>query len=545
MAYRQHLPAPMRVLFAAVVIAVFVLAWAMHRNAPAQSADCVSTATGHDFHGRTLVTPNFARQNLRNANFRCATLIGAAFIHSDLTGADFTHATFKTQPGRVPQTDFSFANLTGAKFVQATFAAPTYFTYATLTSADFSHADISTVNAIFGDEPLLFDATAIPRPTFANTTMSCEFIDQWRELDLSNADLSACTTRLAGRNFSGTLMPGVSLAGVKLDGAQFAGADLSGAVLKGASLQCGPASDGSGTRCVDLSNAKLQGAVFDNANLGGASLYGAFLSNSDGGNAASLLQAHLKNVNLSAAHLSGVSFNRANFYGSRATNPRVCGTTGLNYAGFTQGCAAAHNADMAATNFAEAYLYGVDFTAATISGASFDQAVLAGANFAGANIGTFAPAAKRTAFTRAHLEGSNLDQAATLGADLTDAFVDFRSGGNRYFVLLDGANHNDFACSDPPTCKPPRGQPVCVWSSYPVTTVPETNPNITCPDGRSAAANGCGDGNGGNTRWKSSLDAGAPPPGTPATWYENAPSFGSATSDPAQRCNGVTPMARW
>lgn len=516
-----------------------------HEHAGAQTAptvDCSKVPAGHDFRGGgTLLTPNLARQNLRGANFSGVTLVGAAFIC-----ADFTNATFQAQLGQVSQTDFSFANLSGAKFTRATFDAPTYFTYATLTSADFSHTDISTTNAIFGDEPLVFDAAATPRLTFANATMSCEFIDQWRDLDLSGAVLGGCIAQLAGRNFSGAVMAGVDLTGARLDGAQLTGADLSGAVLDRASLQCGPASDGSGARCVDLYNARMLGTSLNNANLSGASLYGAFLSNSDGGNAASMIQAHLKNVNLSAAQLSGVDFTRANFYGNTSANTAAgCTTTGPNYSGFTRGCATAHNATMVTTKFAEAYLYGVDFTTAKIASVSFDQAVVIGANFAGATIGTFSLAAGRTAFTRAHLEGTNLDKAAALDADLSDAFVDFRAGGNITFVLLDGGNHNTFACSDPPTCKPPTGQDVCVWVNYPVTTVPDSNANLKCPDGTSSGADVCGAASSAGNHWKGSLDATKPPSGVPPAWYQNPPSFGSTTSGAPPRCNGGAPVPRW
>ena len=345
------------------------------------------------------------------------------------------------------------------------------------------------------------------------------------------------------------MMAGVNFGATVLDGTLFVGADLSGAVLDGASLQCGRPIGGSADRCVDLSNAKLQGASLNRANLSGASLYGAFLSNNVGSsisNAASLRQAHLKNVNLSAAQLSGVDFTLANFYGNNPTNPGGCATTGANYAGFTKGCASAHNANIAAATFANAYLYGVDFTAAAISGANFDQAVLSGANFAGADLGTFAPSGSRTKLTRAHLEGTNLDQAAKLDADLTDAFVDFRTGGNLFYVLLNGTNHNRFACSNPPTCKPPTGQDVCVWVRYPQTTVPQASSSIICPDGGPAAPAGCGDGSAGNLRWKSSLIAGTPPdPGPPPAWYSNAPTYGSATTDPKLLCRGVKPVPLW
>ena len=441
------------------------------------------------------------------------------------------------------------AHVKHTRFNLLKFLATTYFTYAKLPCADFSTTDLRTGNAVFGDQPLKVETTASCRAAFRGTHMNCEFVDQWAAFDLTGADVSQCATQLAGRDYSNARMARVNFTSTVLDGTLFVGADLSAAILDGASLQCGPPTGGGTARCVDLSNAKLQGASLNRANLSGASLYGAFLSNninSSVSDAASLRQTHLKNVNLSAAQLSGVDFTLANFYGDTpANNSGGCKTTGDNFSGFTSGCASAHNANLAAATFTNSYLYGVDFTAATISGASFDQAVLSGANFAGADVGTFAPSGSRTKFTRAHLEGTNLDKAVKLDADLTDAFVDFRSGGNLY-VLLDGTNHNRFACSNPSTCKPPTGQDVCVWVRYPQTTVPAASASLTCPDGSPAGAGGCGAGRAGNTRWKSSLIADAPPdPGPPPAWYSNAPTYGSATTDPKVLCRGGKPVLLW
>ena len=509
----------------------------------------VPNVVGPSFKGQSLVNTNFNRRSLVNADFSGATLDGVVFIGADLRGANFSHATFLSSKPGLPN-DFTLANLTDACFFNAKFpagAAPTYFSHATVTSADFSSTDLSSGNVVLGPSPLAFDPAA-PRPRFRNATVNCEFVGQWAALDFSGADISRCTKQLAGRDYSNAMMAGVTFGAAVLDGTLFVRADLSGAVLDDASLQCGPPIGGGANRCVDLSNAKLQGASFNRANLSGASLYSAFLSNNDNSSisdAASLRQAHLKNVNLSAAQLSGVDFTLANFYGDNPTNPGACATTGANYGGFTKGCASAHNANMAAATFVNAYLYGVDFTAAAISGANFDQAVLSGANFAGADVGTFAASGSRTKFTRAHLEGTNLDQAAKLDADLTDAFVDFRIGGNLFYVLLDGTNHNRFACSKASPCNPPTVQDVCVFVRYPKTTVPEASASLTCPDGTPAAPGGCGDARADNLRWKSSLVAGTPPdPGPPPAWYSNAPTYGSAT-DPKVRCRGGNPVTLW
>jgi len=379
--------------------------------------------------------------------------------------------------------------------------------------------------------------------------MNCEFIDDWRNFDLTNAVVTACLAKLAGRNFSKALMGGVSFVGAVLDGVNFAGASLSVAVFENASLQC-LAVSGGGSQCVDLTGAQLQGARLNQANLTGASLYKAFLSNNLNGQitqAASATQAHFKNVNLAFAELSGVDFSLANFYGSVPANAGGCATTGSNNAGFTQGCASALHANLTGTKFSNAYLYGVDFTNASIVGVDFGQAVLTGANFAGASISTNPDSGAVTSFNRAYLQGTNLDKATLAQADLTNAFVDFRNGGNLISIDLDSADHNQFACSTPSTCKPPPGTDVCVFVRYPETSVPVGNTTITCPDGLPAGASGCGaaDPGGGNARWNSKLSIGAPPdPGPPPGWYTNDATFTPKTTGNAV-CNGAMRTLNW
>lgn len=537
-----------RLLCIARVVIVALLAFEATHSAGAATAgpppvtqtSCVPLCTG-----ATLMTPNFSHANLVNAKFAGATLIAPTFIHADLTGADFTGATFLSAPRNSVQVpDFTFATLTNAKFVGATFSAPTYFTYATLGCVDFSSTDISGGKAVFGDEGLNLGSSAGCVTRFEGTTMNCEFIDQWRLFDLKNANIGACLDRLAGRNFSGAQMWGVSFAGAILDGTSFAGADLRRAVLDDTSLQCVTATGG--PQCVDFSNAQLQGASLNGANLTGASLYGALLSNQlpEIANAASVRQAHLKNVNLSFSELSGADFSFANFYGTRPANSAGCVTSGSAGAGFTTACASAAGANVKATRFDNAYLYGVDFSDTSIQGADFSQAVLVGANFAGATIDADATTGAPTTFARAYLQGTNLDQATVSRVNFTDAFLDFRSGGNIISIELDGTNHNQFTCTTSVPCRPDTGESVCVFVRYPVTTVATDNTTITCPDGRGAGPEGCGGATGDNPRWNSRLTIGKPPnPGPPPGWYSNEATYAPAA--PAHEvCSGRGPQAR-
>jgi hypothetical protein len=214
--------------------------------------------------------------------------------------------------------------------------------------------------------------------------------------------------------------------------------------------------------------------------------------------------------------------------------------------GFTVFCASAFHATMTVTQFGDAYLYGVDFRDASIAGVNFTDAVLAGANFSGATIGADPNSGAVTEFLRAYLQGTNLDAATVSLADLTDAFVDFGSGGNLLSIELDGADHNQFACSTPSTCTPASGEDVCVYVRFPKTTVPSTNTTITCPDHLPAGPGGCGvaDPGGGNTRWQSKLTIGAPPnPGPPPGWYTNPATY-TPKAPPGSVCNGAGTHAR-
>lgn len=455
--------------------------------------------------GQTLTTPNFSHQDLANADFEGATIVGGVFIRANLTGAKFTNARFQGVESHPTQTpDFTFANLTNATFVGATFDAPTYFTYATLTCADFSQTNLGNGNAVFGDEPLIYsydrNKPADCRVKFQSATMNCEFIDDWRNFDLTGANVRACLTQFAGRDFSYAVMAKVN----------FSDAYLAG---------------------VNFSHAKLQKATLSRANLTGARLDNAFLStDSSGTDAATLESAHLKNVNLSNAQLSGVTLINANFYGTNAANS---GTCPISVTGFAQNCATAHGASITGTSFAGAFLYGVDFTNATINGADFTGAVLTGANFASAGI---APSDGTSAkFIGAHLQGANLSTTITSG-DMTNAFLDFVAGGNNLVTMLSGGLHNVFACG-PSGCAPKSGTDVCVLVTYnQPTAVPASNAAITCPDG--APGGNCGAA--GTPAWKSALDIGLSGNNTPPGWYPFAAATYTLVAQPTAVCNGRT-----
>jgi uncharacterized protein YjbI with pentapeptide repeats len=461
-------------VFAVVVLAGWVIS--TPHSADAQDLACPqspSSAPGKDFHGQTLIWANFSHQDLTNANFEGATLTGAVFINANLTGANFRNAVIANSGNATLPTDFSFANLTSACFIGAKFTGPTYFTYATLTCADFSQTDITT-NAFFGESPLMFDHQASCRPAFRSATMDCEFVADWAGMELSGANIQACTSQLAGQDFSGTDMTGVDFSGFDLTGSKWQGANLTGAIFTRATLTN-----------ADLSGSQLYGAQLNNANLEGANLSGAFLTNNQSAGvteAANLSGAYLKNVNLSKADLSGTDLSYANFYSTSPVGQRTCDPTKGT-------CASAAGATLNNTDFSNAYLYGVDFNTATIQGVNFTGAVLIGANFEGATFSVDPKVGTDANFTAAFLQGTNLGKANLDKTNLDQAFVDFRGGGNDMYLLLD-STHTKFAGW------PQQGKTVCVFVFYTnPTTVPTANTTLTCPDGSQAGANnppGCG-----------------------------------------------------
>jgi len=484
--------------------------------------------------GKQLTNCNFVGWDLTRADFSGATLQNALFVKANLSQARFDGASLQSGIGGVGLvTDFSFATLGNASFVGAKFdgRSPVYLTHAILTCTDFSGTDILNGKVAFGPAPLNFDRSASCRTKFQGATMNCEFVADWPLMDLDSPDIDhrtsvrSCLAQLAGRDFSNGLLGGVDLSGAVLDGMKLQQANLRQAVLDKSSLQCVIAPGGDKS-CVDLSNADLTGATLNGANLSGASLYGAVLS-SDAkvDKAASLRGAQLRNVNLATAQLSGTDFTSANLYGTLPSNPNGCATTGKTYTGFTIDCTSLHGASLTGTKFIDAYAYGVDFGGAKIVGANFSYAVLAGANFSGAQLSTDANNAGVTSFYRAHLQGTNLGSATLSEVDFSDAYLDFRGGGNTVYINLSGAVHNAFT-GCPPTGgkKPACGQDVCVLVRYPQSAVPGGNTTITCADGNAAGPLACGAGDPSNTRWASSLSLqfGKPPiPGPPAGWYEN------------------------
>lgn len=552
-------------LLPALALLLGAAAW---RPAAAADSQCPADwpAPRADYRNQTLQNCNFNGADLSEANFSGATLIDVVFIRAKLTGADFSGATFKAGPNPSLATDFSFADLSAAKFVGAVFKGPTYLTYATLACTDFSNTMLNGGRAIFGDAPLLVGAASDAcRTRFRGSTMNCEFVSQWDQLDLGGADIGACVAQLQspGRaapfNFSGGVftdvvfdnvdLSGTRWAGAKLEGASFQGAKLDGATgLNGTAAQPSPLSrvkfNNASLRNVDLSYALLYGATFDGADLSGSNLSGSFLTANAQASppivtAASFRGAHLKDVSLADARLSGASFQYASFYSSfgGGTPSFPCAPQ----ASSGRRCATAAGAVLTDTNFGNAYLYGVDFSGAAtvVNGTNFGSAVLVAANFSGASFQINGGAAPD--FTQALLQGAQFDGSAALrGSSLQNAFLDFGVTGNSFtgniLTLRLPGSYTGF--SGWTGARTPCVQ--TVYTAY--SALPTTIPMI-CPNGNSEVCGATPSAPNANPNWRGKL---ALAQNTPVAGYYFLP----ATYDPAQRgpqqtCDGQKIDPNW
>ena len=557
-----------RLAMVLLALAAMVAGAPVSSQAPSPSCPASQVAGAHDYHGLSLSRCSFNGLDLSNANFQGATLTSVVFIRTNLTQANFTGAVFADSGNATLPTDFSFANLTGAKFTRAKFNGPTYLTYSNLACADFSSTNLATGLAIFGDQPLVLATAGSCRTSFQNTTMNCEFVPQWDQLDLTNANIAACNSLLqtrsgnTGYDFSGGLYAGVVFDGLDLTGSKWTGAVLERASFQGATLD--NASGLSGTAAnpsrlsaakfnnasvqnVDLSNAQLYGAQFANANVSNSSFAGSFLSANTAAvphieNAASFDGAHLKNVNLANAKLQGATFQFASFYGSfGGATPTPCATSCAR-PGFTCACATASGADLTGTNFSNAFLYGVDFSGTTtIDGTLFGSAILTGATFAGVKFQQTSQAAPD--FTKALLQGATFDSTANLvNVSLLNAFVDFGAPGNSgagnfLYLRLSSAYTGFKGWSGAPT--------PCVSVAYANFTVAPANVTMVCPHGISTT---CGDGKNPASiaNWMSKITmAGNAIPG----WYTFDATYDKGWNDPppyALNCgNNVKVDPKW
>ena len=289
---------------------------------------------------------------------------GANFIGANLTGANFSGASITTSDPAIPS-DFSFADLTSACFRGATLGAPTYFTHASLRCTDFSHTALNdNNNAIFGESPgIAKDPGNDPsklgcRTAFRFAVMNCEFTDDWRWLDLSNANIQGCLTQIRGKNFAGAKMAGVSFAAsdpqasTDLRNTRWNGADLTAAVFTGATLDHADFTSATLT-AADLTHIQATGTIFTRAQLKADQINGKLGADVD--------FAHLENVNFDEADLSYASFTYVTLTGPLVTLSKAI-LTGSDWANANLSGLAAKLAGLTAL--------GVNFTGANLANTS-------------------------------------------------------------------------------------------------------------------------------------------------------------------------------
>lgn len=379
------------------------------------SADCpnISHDPNKDYSGKDLTNANFSNQDLANANFTNAVLNGASFKGANLKGADFTGARLGISADKQRRASFTQADVSGACFLGAAINEAE-FEFANVSCSVFAATNIS--NSTFGPLIKAADPGGQCRTSFAGTTMNCEFIPQWKDLDLTNARVQNCYDKLKGRDFSRGWMRQVIFSGLDLEDTVWTGADLREAFFLSANLK-NAVFDGANLRQAQLSQARAAGSKFRNQaqlsgaflsgiELTGADMSGAVLAAADNLQPADLTFAYMPNAVLTDAQMTGVNLSHADFYGANGK---------------------ADKATMQQINLTDANLGSVNLAQGQLVGARLDGANLVNANLAGANLqttSTLIPAS----LVKASLQGADLTQTKLQGANLSNAAVALQDG---------------------------------------------------------------------------------------------------------------------
>jgi uncharacterized protein YjbI with pentapeptide repeats len=470
--------AVLRGAIAFVVAALLHLAIGFYTCA---DATCPNPNTeGPDYSGQNLVWPNFSHQNLRYANFSNAHLTSPNFIGADLFAANFSGATIDTANSISP--DFSFANLTYACFNGAKIGdpnVPAYFEYATLTCADFSEVPLidgqNNNLLIFGESLKIHkdpngDPTKLTcRTAFRSDPMNCEFIDDWRWLDLDGAHIDACLSQLRGKVFSGGQFRGVNFSGgsstqTDLTNTKWQSSELNGANFNYATLEN---ADFTNARLMSISDRPPErlGATFDFASLNNAVFVGADLSNTYF--AGATLTG--PNVKLTGATLTGSDWDHANLSGVDLNGVKAWGA---NFAGATLDSTTLKNTDLGYNSYKATgtnQIKPAELGSATLCGATLDATILTCADLTGAHI-----------------------LNATPTANCADATISKTATGE-YSTKTEGGSSRVICSTTCPDGKPgpcvsaeqwqsqtPVGKQCCVWKQGDPPCPPRKKPGVAC-----------------------------------------------------------------
>lgn len=394
---------------------LLLASWALVGIPLAQATDpCpLVTHSGQNFAGQDLKDRNFSNQDLTGANFTDTQLQGAVFTGAKLTAADFSRADMGLSGATQKSTTFSRANLTNACFAAANLG-PTDFQFAELPCTVFDSTDLSS--AIFG--PIIRSAPigGSCRTSFMSATMNCEFIAQWKGLELGRAIVQACYERMSGVDFSDAHMQGVVFSGINLNATRWDRAQLKGAFFLNSKLR-GAVMSGSDMTRAQISQADLTGAKLDSqtrlsgAHLSGAVLKGvdltsAVLQAADGYPAADLSLVFMPDAVLTDAKLTGVNMSHANFYGALAK---------------------ADNATMELMDFSNANLGSLNLSQGRLRGVKMDAADLVNSVLVGADL-TPTSTQISSSLVQANLQGADFTAAKLGGANLSNAAVSLAEG---------------------------------------------------------------------------------------------------------------------
>ncbi len=383
------------------------------------------TNSGTDYRAAATAGQNYANMDLTNADFRGTDLTGTIFDGADLTGANLAGAILAAN-GPSP-TSFSEANLTNACLDTVTINGSAAqigadFQFANLTCTGITGSDITW--AAFGPEIQAAPTDGACRTSFGHTVLTCEFMNQWKDLDLSYADVSACKDRLAGFDLTNAVMEGVQFPYFDLTSTDFSGADVSYA---------------------NFYSATLSHALFTSANLQFATLSSAQANSADFTN-----QAQLSGATLSYGNFESAKFNTAFFEQSNDIPAATMSFGDFHLADFTQAAMVGVNLSGASlydgtilasatiqnSNFSNSTLWNLNLKSAKLSGITFDYANLINADLSGAtlvNSGNY----RAASLVKSNLQGVDLTETNLDGINMTNAAVAL-DDGVPLFTLTDG-----------------------------------------------------------------------------------------------------------
>jgi uncharacterized protein YjbI with pentapeptide repeats len=291
---------------------------------------------------------------------------------------------------------------------------PTDLQFANLPCTVFDTTDLTL--ATFGPVIKAAPTSGSCRTSFNNSVMNCEFIPQWKDLEMNRASIQGCYDKLQGVDFSDARMEGVIFSGINLNqtrwlrarlkGAFYLNAKLRDAVFSAADLKRAQLSQADATGAKFDQQAQLAGSHLSGAILKGADLNGALLQAEAGLPAADLSLAFMPDAVLTDAKMTGVNLSHANFYGALAK---------------------ADNATMQQVDFTNANLGSVNLAQGRLKGAKMDAANLVNAVLVGAEL-TATSDQIASSLVQGNLQGTDFTAAKLGGANLSNAAVSLAEG---------------------------------------------------------------------------------------------------------------------